>query len=308
MMFRIALCLLSVLMCAEVAMGQSAPAEKTGVLLVHYGTRNDASRKATIDALDSMAMARFADCEVVEAYAAGSVIKSLGKRGIKKLTIGEGLDKLIADFLSYLDEKVGKGNYLVFLSADHGAMNNARFLQDRRIPAGSWNGDEAADNLNKRLSEVFATDAKLVKEVMNYQVFFNRNIIKENKLDFAKIKQSVVDVLKEDSCVQYACDMEKTMTESIPEDVKMRIVNGYNRERSGDVAIVLKPNYYAHGMKGTDHGEWNPYDTHIPLVFMGWGIQHGATTKQTFMTDIVPTIAALLHVQAPNGCVGQPIF
>ena len=58
----------------------------------------------------------------------------------------------------------------------------------------------------------------------------------------------------------------------------------------------------------TDHGEWNPYDTHIPLVFMGWGIQHGATTRQTFMTDIVPTIAALLHVQAPNGCVGQPIF
>ncbi len=109
-------------------------------------------------------------------------------------------------------------------------------------------------------------------------------------------------------CVQYACDMEKTMTESIPEDVKMRIVNGYNRERSGDVAIVLKPNFYAHGMKGTDHGEWNPYDTHIPLIFMGCGIQHGTTTRQTFMTDIVPTIAALLHVQAPNGCVGQPIF
>lgn len=88
----------------------------------------------------------------------------------------------------------------------------------------------------------------------------------------------------------------------------MRIVNGYNRERSGDAAIVLKPNFYAHGMKGTDHGEWNPYDTHIPLIFMGCGIQHGATTRQTFMTDIVPTIAALLHVQAPNGCVGQPIF
>ena len=218
------------------------------------------------------------------------------------------LDKAIADFLSYLDEKVGKGNYLVFLSADHGAMNNARFLQDRRIPAGSWDGDAVAKKLNQTLAQEYPNVGNLVKTVMNYQVFFNRNIIKENKLDFAQIKQSVVDVLKEDSCVQYACDMEKTMTESIPEDVKMRIVNGYNRERSGDVAIVLKPNYYAHGMKGTDHGEWNPYDTHIPLVFMGWGIQHGATTRQTFMTDIVPTIAALLHVQAPNGCVGQPIF
>ena len=218
------------------------------------------------------------------------------------------LDKAIADFLSYLDEKVGKGNYLVFLSADHGAMNNARFLQDRRIPAGNWDGDAVAEKLNQTLAQEYPDVGDLVKTVMNYQVFFNRNTIKENKLDFVKIKQSVVDVLKEDSCVQYACDMEKTMTESIPEDVKMRIVNGYNRERSGDVAIVLKPNFYAHGMKGTDHGEWNPYDTHIPLVFMGWGIQHGATTKQTFMTDIVPTIAALLHVQAPNGCVGQPIF
>lgn len=126
-------------------------------------------------------------------------------------------------------------------------------------------------------------------------------------LDFAKIKQTVVDILKEDSCVLYACDMAKTMTESIPDDVRTRIVNGYNRERSGDVAVVLKPNFYTHGMKGTDHGAWNPYDTHIPLVFMGWGIKHGATTRETFMTDITPTIAALLHVQAPNGCVGHAI-
>lgn len=217
------------------------------------------------------------------------------------------LDKAIADFLSYLDAKVGKGNYLVFLSADHGAMNNVRFLQDRRIPAGNWDDDTAAKKLNEVLAKEFPNTGDLVKTVMNYQVFFNREVIKNQHLDFAKIKQTVVDFLKEDSCVMYACDMEKTMTESIPEEVKYRIVNGYNRERSGDIQIVLKPNFYTHGMKGTDHGAWNLYDTHIPLVFMGWGIKHGATTKRTFMTDIAPTIGALIHVQAPNGCVGQPI-
>lgn len=217
------------------------------------------------------------------------------------------LDKAIADFLSYLDAKVGKGNYLVFLSADHGAMNNARFLQDRRIPAGNWDDGVAAKKLNEVLAKEYPNTGDLVKTVMNYQVFFNREVIKNQHLDFAKIKQTVVDFLKEDSCVLYACDMEKTMTESIPEEVKYRIVNGYNRERSGDIQIVLKPNFYTHGMKGTDHGAWNLYDTHIPLVFMGWGIKHGATTKRTFMTDIVPTIGALIHVQAPNGCVGQPI-
>ena len=218
------------------------------------------------------------------------------------------LDKAIADFLTYLDSKVGKGNYLVFLSADHGAMNNAAFLQDRRIPAGSWDASATAKKLNHVLAKEYPEAGDIVKTVMNYQVFFNRDVIKSKQLDFDNIKQTVVNVLKEDPSVLYACDMAKASTESIPEEVKSRKINGYNRERSGDVVIILKPNFYAHGMKGTDHGAWNSYDTHIPLVFMGWGIKHGATTKQTFMTDIAPTIAAMLHVQAPNGCVGKAIF
>ena len=218
------------------------------------------------------------------------------------------LDKAIADFLAYLDSKVGKGNYLVFLSADHGAMNNAAFLQDRRIPAGSWDASATAKKLNHVLAKEYPEAGDIVKTVMNYQVFFNRDVIKSKQLDFDKIKQTVVSELKKDPSVLYACDMAKASTESIPEEVKSRIINGYNRERSGDVVIILKPNFYAHGMKGTDHGAWNSYDTHIPLVFMGWGIKHGATTKQTFMTDIAPTIAAMLHVQAPNGCVGKSIF
>lgn len=217
------------------------------------------------------------------------------------------LDKAIADFLAYLDSKVGKGNYLVFLSADHGAMNNAAFLQDRRIPAGSWNASATAKKLNQVLAKEYPEAGDIVKTVMNYQVFFNRDVIKSKQLDFDNIKQTVVNVLKEDTSVLYACDMAKASTESIPEEVKSRIINGYNRERSGDVVIILKPNFYAHSMKGTDHGAWNSYDTHIPLVFMGWGIKHGATTKQTFMTDIAPTIAAMLHIQAPNGCVGKAI-
>ena len=218
------------------------------------------------------------------------------------------LDKAIDDFLTYLDSKVGKGNYLVFLSADHGAMNNAAFLQDRLIPAGIWDASATAKKLNHVLAKEYPEAGDIVKTVMNYQVFFNRDVIKSKQLDFDNIKQTVVNVLKEDPSVLYACDMAKASTESIPEEVKSRIINGYNRERSGDVVIILKPNFYAHGMKGTDHGAWNSYDTHIPLVFMGWGIKHGATTKQTFMTDIAPTIAALLHVQAPNGCVGKAIF
>ena len=218
------------------------------------------------------------------------------------------LDQALADFLAFLDQKVGRGNYLVFLTADHGAMNNARFLQDRRIPADSWDSKAAARKLREALAKDYPQTADLIKTVMNYQVFLNVDAIRSARLDASKVKERVVSLLQQDPDVLYACDMEKVATASIPDEVKYRIINGYNRERSGSVAIVLKPNHYDHGMKGTDHGTWNPYDTHIPLVFMGWGIQHGSTTRPTYMTDIAPTIAALLHVQAPNGNIGRPIF
>lgn len=218
------------------------------------------------------------------------------------------LDKALADFLGYLDTKVGRGNYLVFLSADHGAMNNVKYLQDRRINAGNWDTDSVRTSLNEFLASKYTSSDDLVKKVENYQVFFDIAAIKSKGLDYEDIKSAVVERLKEDKSVLYACDQERTAESSIPDDVKKRIINGYNRERSGGVQIILKPAYYTHGYKGTDHGAWNPYDTHIPLVFMGWGVEHGSSTKPYYMTDIAPTIAALLHIQAPNGCVGQPIF
>jgi hypothetical protein len=84
--------------------------------------------------------------------------------------------------------------------------------------------------------------------------------------------------------------------------------NGYHPKRSGDIQLILKPNYIeAWGSTGTTHGLWNPYDSHIPLLWYGWGIKQGKTNRETYMTDIAATLAALLKIQMPNGCVGQVI-
>lgn len=77
-------------------MAQNVDNEKTGILLVHYGTSNDKSRAQTIDKLNSRVAETFPDCAVVEAYSAPSVIKTLAKRGIKKLYISQALDSLKA--------------------------------------------------------------------------------------------------------------------------------------------------------------------------------------------------------------------
>jgi len=86
------------------------------------------------------------------------------------------------------------------------------------------------------------------------------------------------------------------------------MINGYNHDRSGSILMIPMPGWLPdESVKGTTHGVWNPYDTHIPLLFMGWKIPHGSTYREVYMTDIAPTLAALLHIQMPDGCIGEAL-
>ncbi|WP_017258108.1 alkaline phosphatase PafA [Pedobacter arcticus] len=217
------------------------------------------------------------------------------------------LDKNLADLFNTLDATVGKGQYTVFLSADHGAAHNPAFLKDDKIPAGVWSASTVLKNLNLALENEFK-QAKLVLSFGNYQVSFNNNLIESQNLNYEAIKDFTIKFLKKQEGVAYAVDMEKATLASIPDPIKSRVINGYNPERSGAIQILLKPGVFSgSGTTGTSHGTWNPYDTHIPLVFMGWGIKHGSLNRQTSMADIAPTLAALLHIQEPNGNIGLPI-
>jgi predicted AlkP superfamily pyrophosphatase or phosphodiesterase len=217
------------------------------------------------------------------------------------------LDKDIAAFFTYLDAKLGKGNYTVFLTADHGAAHNPAFLVDNKIPAGIWNESTTRTGLNKLLEDKYK-QKNLVLSFNNYQVNFNNAIITNENINSDALKQDCINYLQKQPEIAYAVDMQKAQSSTIPEDLRSRIQNGYNAERSGAIQIILKPGWYSgHGTTGTTHGTWNPYDAHIPLVFMGWGIKHGSLVRETYMTDIAATIAALLHIQAPNGNIGHPI-
>jgi predicted AlkP superfamily pyrophosphatase or phosphodiesterase len=217
------------------------------------------------------------------------------------------LDRDLANFFTYLDAKVGKGNYTVFLTADHGAAHNPAFLTDHNIPAGQWNERAALSGLNKSLEETYKVKG-LVIGLGNYQVNLNYAAIALNKLNADAIKYDCIKYLQQQPEIAYAVDMQQAQTASIPDELRERIINGYNAERSGVIQIILKPGWFSgYAPTGTTHGTWNPYDSHIPLVFMGWGVKHGNTTRETHMTDIAATVAALLHIQAPNGSIGHPI-
>lgn len=211
------------------------------------------------------------------------------------------LDKDIAGFLSFLDAKVGKGNYLFFLSADHGAAHVPAFLNDHKINGAGIDDEELEKNLNRKV-EAKLGYKKAVEHVSSYQVYLQDSL--RNNED---VKEFIMAELKKEAYIQTAVDLTELAETTLPAVQKERITNGYTPGRSGDIQFIFKPGYFDGSSKGTTHGLWNPYDSHIPLLFFGTGIKPGKLYRETYMTDIAPTLAALLQIQMPSGCVGQVI-
>lgn len=219
------------------------------------------------------------------------------------------LDLDIADFLNYLDQEIGKGNYTLFLTADHGAAHNPKFFKDQKGNSGYFSTKEVKARLNEKLQTAFGS-GDLVKSLTNYQVHLNYTVLETAKLDEEAIRSFIVKELRKEEGVSFVTDMDKAATAAIPERIRERIINGYNYKRSGVIQIILDSQWYSGKQDGTGttHGTWSSYDAHIPAVFMGWGIKKGKTVREVHMTDIAPTISSILKIEEPNGNIGTPIF
>jgi len=216
------------------------------------------------------------------------------------------LDKDLSAFFSYLDKKVGKGNYLVFLTADHGAAHSIKFMQEHKLPSGPVEGKKLIAGLDSTLTARFGV-SKLVSSYMNYHVSFDKAKIAASKLDYDAVKKETVKYFEVQPGIQFAADMDNIGANPLPEPINTMAINGYNRKRTGSVIVIPEPGWFEGSMKGTTHGNWNPFDIHIPLVFMGWHVKHGTSNETVHMTDIAATLAAMLRIQMPNGCVGKPV-
>ncbi|TJZ59839.1 alkaline phosphatase family protein [Sphingobacterium olei] len=218
------------------------------------------------------------------------------------------LDQDIADFLAYLDNTVGEGNYTFFLTADHAASYNPLYYTDQKGNGGYLFTRQILRDLNAELKAEFGAD-KVVNSLLNYQVNLNYALIDSLKLDANAVKQVIFKNLNKVDGIAYVIDMEGGENMFIPAPLREKIINGYNRKRSGAIQLITEPQWYSGTPRGTGttHGVWSPYDSHIPLVFMGWGIKPGVSNREVHIVDIAPTLSALLRVMEPNGNIGKPI-
>ena len=163
--------------------------------------------------------------------------------------------------------------------------------------------------VNKQFKSLWNVDS-MVENFDNMQFYLKQRYRNDPPVDMKIAKDIISNTLKTDfrNSIKYAIDLRAINTETLPSTIKDPIVNGYNPKRSGDIQIVYEPAILEDRAKGTTHGSLYNYDTHIPLLWYGWGVKSSHDYSQTYMTDIVATLSALLHIQEPNGNVGKPII
>ena len=223
----------------------------------------------------------------------------LGPRSIELQDTYLRLDQTIATFLAYLDKTVGKNNYLLFLTADHAGAENATFLKDNKYNVSNVEPKEIVKGLKKFSTDTFGAD--LVLDYSNFNLFFNKEIIKNKVLDLVKVKQAFKEYLLTQEQVKTVYTEEEILANSGSDLYLDFITKGYDATQNGDLVVLDKPAFIEYGATGTSHGTVYSYDTHVPLLFYGWKIPKGETSDKKYITEIAPTIAQKIKVAFPNG-------
>jgi predicted AlkP superfamily pyrophosphatase or phosphodiesterase len=213
------------------------------------------------------------------------------------------LDQELGLFFDYLDKKIGKGKYTFFMTADHAVAHVPAFMNENRLPAKSMKSDKAAEELTMKKFGL----KKLVEANANYQYYLDKKYIDSTGADLKKVKSYFIEELNKLPEVLIAFDNENISASNLPNEFKEMFIKGFNHKLGGDIQVVYKSGYFFGGVTGTTHGSMYPYDSHIPLLWMGWGIKQGNSYKEVYMTDIASTLAALLHIQMPSGNIGKVI-
>jgi len=214
------------------------------------------------------------------------------------------LDKDLERLFNVLDTEVGVGEYTVFLTSDHGAVNVPAYLKSLKIPAGYLDYNSRKAKFQSFLNTQYGT-TDIVENISNDQVFLNKEKLKALNLNLHEVEQAIVDEQISYPNIAKVYTATTMNSNHFTSGVEALLQNGFNQKRSGDVIVVNDIAYIAYSRKGSTHGSGLNYDTHVPLLFFGKGIKQGEMYNKTVIPDIAPTISALLGISFPNGATGN---
>ena len=267
--------------------------------------------KAAIDG-ESLGKDEWTDMLAISYSTPDAVGHAMGPNSVEVEDVYLRLDRNLADLFAKLDADVGKGQYTVFLTADHAVADVPQYMKDIKIPADYLKQSAIVAGLNDYL-KLYFPGKKLIERVSNDQIFLDAAAFGDDPrsagVDYLVSLELIRNYLLRQPGIAEAYTKQTIMNSDYAEQgTKGKIRRGFHSKRSGDVAFSLEPGWFASSSTtGTTHGSPHTYDTHVPMLFYGFGVKPGATVRYHAITDIAPTISVIMKTKFPNGCTGQPI-
>ena len=213
-------------------------------------------------------------------------------------------DRILGRFLKFVDAKVGLDNVLVVFTADHGVAPLAEYMQKQNMPGGRLLEQDVLDTVQKALADRFGP-GNWVAGKSGPAPYFNRDLIREKKLDPAEVQEVAALAVRELPHIFRVYTREQLRHGQILEDrVGRRVGNSFHNQRGSDLFIIAEP-YWVFEKSGASHGSPFNYDSHVPVIFMGQGIQPGRYDRAIAVNDVAPTLAAILEIETPSGAEGR---
>ena len=213
-------------------------------------------------------------------------------------------DRLIGRLMDFADARVGRGNTLVVLTADHGVAPLPELLEQWRMPGGRLPAKALLDAIEDALKKKFG-GGPWVAGGSGGAPYFNRDLIRARKLTEAEVQRVAAEAAAAVPHVFRVYTREQLVNGAALDDpITRRVLNGFFPSRSGDL-IILEDAYWIPSTRGTTHGSLFGYDSHVPVIFMGPHVRAGRYDGRILPNDIAPTLATMLEVETPSGATGR---
>jgi len=216
------------------------------------------------------------------------------------------LDRVIADWLQYLDRKIGLANIVIAVTGDHGVCPVPRLLSLNKLDAEVIDPNRCKNAAEEALKARFGGD-KWVLALVNDQLYLDVKLMTQQKADPAEAERVAAQALLGVPGVAACFTRTQILSgQMAPGWITQRVSNGFNAKRSGDVWLITKPfHFVGEGEIATTHGSPYDYDTHVPLILFGAGIHANRYFSECSPSDIAPTLCALLGVEPPSNRSGR---
>lgn len=218
------------------------------------------------------------------------------------------LDRQLQAFFLYLDEKVGAGNYVAMLTADHGFLDTPEWTRTQGKQAGRINPGQPLAWLNTGLSKQFG-EGKWVLGWSGAGILLDSKLIAAKQLTLSEVDKEAKALLLQVDGVADVFTREQLMGKDIATPYLEAMRKSWHPDIGASLQVLLKPNWMISSrFGGTTHGSPYDYDTHVPILAYGphW-VGQGRVDTRAEVADIAPTLAGLLHLRVPAQSVGKPL-